>query len=503
MMNIKKYRAATTREALEQIKKELGEDAFVLETKQVKSGGFFGLRSEMQIEMSAAAPNVSPQTTAAAPAKHAAPSSSYNSILDLKEDTPAAPKVSNQTLDREKNSNQIIETNNENSRNILINALNARTAEREAKAAQELEAIQPPAPMFFSEDTGTFRETIEVAEVSANAPRLVHQKKEEPKPAAPVQNVTSVNIAENASPSFSNHELERLRAEMREIKFSLGTYTNRHNAQTWQGGNNAAHEDIFNSPFYESYLDLTAIGISPELSQKLINDVSSHFREGSVPVNQVTKLAILQAVSTMIEFAHDPLKDTERAIIAFIGSTGVGKTTTIAKIAARVALHEQRRVELVTIDTYRIAAVEQLKTYAEIIGAGCHVVRSVFELDAVLHRLPGDASVLIDTTGRNPHDLADQHELSDYLRRHEAIRKCLTIQATTHPLDGMAAIKKFGMYGVDCLALTKMDETTRPGAMLELSANSGLPLTYLCMGQCVPEDLYLATPETFANQIIR
>jgi flagellar biosynthesis protein FlhF len=78
----------------------------------------------------------------------------------------------------------------------------------------------------------------------------------------------------------------------------------------------------------------------------------------------------------------------------------------------------------------------------------------------------------------------------------------LAIQATTNFSDGLAAIKKFEMYGADCLALTKLDETTRPGAMLELAAEGLLPLTYLCTGQRVPEDLHAASPETFAGRII-
>jgi flagellar biosynthesis protein FlhF len=185
-----------------------------------------------------------------------------------------------------------------------------------------------------------------------------------------------------------------------------------------------------------------------------------------------------------------------------IGATGVGKTTTLAKLAASLSLIEHRRVELVTVDTYRIAAVEQLRTYAEIIGAGCHVVRSVYELDEVLRRLSPDATVLIDTTGRNPHDLADQHELSGYLHQHAEIRKCLAIQATTHPLDASASIKKYEMYGADCLAVTKMDETMRPGSLIQTIAESGLPLAYICAGQRVPEDLQIGCVESLTNQIL-
>ncbi len=483
MMNIKKYRAATTREALEQIKQDLGEDAFVLETKQVKSGGFFGLRSEIQIEVSAAAPNT-PKPIATATAKTAKSSSAaYHSILNLTDDTLAVPPAASEADDFKKNN--------------LLNALDVRAA-----AARDFDAVIADAPV----KANRFSETFETVEITEDAPRLIHQKPEAVKTlAAPTaeRNHASINLSENSAPGFSSRDMEMLRAEMREIKFSLGAFANRQNSQAWQSSQTILQDEMFNSPFYESYLDLTATGISPELAQKLIREVMPHFREVSVAANEVTKITVLEAVSSMIRFEADPLKNNRQAVLAFVGATGVGKTTTIAKIAARIALHEQRRVELVTIDTYRIAAVEQLKTYAEIIGAGCHVVRSVFELDAVLHRLPTDATVLIDTTGRNPHDLADQHELSDYLRRRGEIRKCLTIQATTHPLDGLAAINKFEMYGVDCLAFTKMDETTRPGALLELAANSRLPLAYFCMGQRVPEDLQLAEAENFADYIFR
>jgi flagellar biosynthesis protein FlhF len=119
-----------------------------------------------------------------------------------------------------------------------------------------------------------------------------------------------------------------------------------------------------------------------------------------------------------------------------------------------------------------------------------------------LRRLPADVTVLIDTTGRSPHDLADQYELSEYLRHRDDIRKCLAVQATVHPIDSAAAIKKFEMYGADCLALTKIDETMRPGATVELVAGSSLPLAFLCTGQRVPEDLHIASAESFTNRIL-
>lgn len=484
-MNVKKYRATTTREALEQIKQDLGEDAFVLETKQIRTGGFLGFNSATQIEISAAAPNFSDkQNNRNAKAKSGKPTTS---MLNLTDDTPAAPQSS------------VVEK--EMPKKTTAAAINSRAGLSEHF---EHSFAQTPA---LDKAFGKKRAEFEAVEISSEAPRFVHAKKEAVKQFAPEQLAVmpeTTETIEKAAPAISNREFELLRAELREMKFSLGAFGSQQPAPAWDTG--ISLEDfgeVFDSPFYDSYLELTAAGVSAETARKVISDIIPHYKSGFIKDDQISQQALLQALTTQIRFEPNPLEQEKPAIMAIIGSTGVGKTTTIAKLAARVALHENRRVELVTLDTYRIAAVEQLKTYAEIIGAGCQVVNSVFELDAVLRRIPSDATVLIDTTGRNPLDLADQHEFSDYLRQHTEIRKCLAVQSTVHPLDASVAIKKFEMYGADCLVLTKMDETTRPGALVELVAGSRLPLAYLCMGQRVPEDLQVATPENFSAHILR
>lgn len=465
MMQVKKYRADTTRAALEQIKQELGEDAFVLETKRVQTRSFFGLKSHPQIEISAASPAPAAQT-----AEKVTPKST--SILNLTDDAVAVPSAETE------------ETKDIPA--ILTDALDGlkRVYTRSAAASPK----------------------IEVAEISPDAPRIVHQKKESAKPAPVMQQVISEVQAVEPTPAstatFSNRELELLRAELREVKFSLGAINAR---KITQPRHNEIEADvffqIFDEPYYEAYVQLTETGISGELARQMISDIIPHYEAGFVQTAQVAQTALQNFLSSAVKFESDLLKGSESNVMAFIGSTGVGKTTTIAKLAARIALHEKRRVELITLDTYRIAAVEQLKTYAEIIGAGYHVVRSVLELDALLRRLPEDTAVLIDTAGRSPHDLADQYELSEYLRHNQSIRKCLTIQATTHPFDAAAALKKFEMYGADCLALTKLDETMYPGTLLEMIAENPLPMAYICNGQRVPEDLQTATAENFISRI--
>lgn len=472
MMQVKKFRGATTRDALEKIKQELGEDAFVLETKRVQSRGFLGLKSESLVEISAAAAPVLPE-------KNADEKRSKSiSILNLTDDTIAAP---GKTIEKPEVKSDLIES--------LLERVDSLDEFEKTKDAPKFEAV----------------------EISTDAPRIVHPKKDAPKQKETAKNILSEEIvpapkttaAEVSAPAISNREFELLRAELREVKFSLGAFAARQSAFYSNAINDFDQQgEVFDSPFYESFIDLTAAGIAPELARKLVHDVIPDYKNGSVRTEDIARTALLRGLSAQVNFGTDPLQKDAPSVLAIIGATGVGKTTTIAKLAARVALHENRRVELVTLDTYRIAAVEQLKTYAEIIGAGCHVVRSTLELDALLRRLPEEATVLIDTTGRSPHDLADQYELCDYLQRRREIRKCLAIQATTNVQDAVAAIRKFEMYGADCLAITKMDETTRPGAMLELAAEGALPLVYFGIGQRVPEDLQIATPENFVARVM-
>lgn len=489
MMDVKKYRATTTLEALEMVKHELGEDAFVLGTKRVRSGGFLGYRAKSQVEISAAPSLPGNRPKPAQSAKNAFQS---NRVLNLVDDAPAPPRPA---MDADANT-----------RESLLSVVSARAA-----AGNDFDELDPLGIQSIEQHK------FETVEISTDAPRLVHPVRDACRPQAaaevapllpappvsPVAPESLAPVAENFPATTTNRDFELLRAELREVKFSLGAFTSRQNTNHWQ---NEIDLDIFgqtfDGPLHNVYTALTGLGISGELARKFIADIKPTYDQQPVNSDHLLQLTLERGVSSMIRFEPSALDSDEPMTLAMIGPTGVGKTTTLAKLAARAALYQHRRVELVTLDTYRIAAVEQLKAYAEIIGANCHIARSVFELDAVLRRLPADATVFIDTAGRSPNDLADQFEISDFLLGRPEIRKCLAVQATTNPTDAASSIKKFEMYGADCLVLTKLDETVRPGAMIEAVAEGGLPLAYLCAGQRVPEDLQVATPETLANRTL-
>ncbi|WP_072909769.1 flagellar biosynthesis protein FlhF [Malonomonas rubra] len=189
--------------------------------------------------------------------------------------------------------------------------------------------------------------------------------------------------------------------------------------------------------------------------------------------------------------------------VALIGPTGVGKTTTIAKLAAEAITNEGARVALVTIDTYRIAAVEQLKVYGEIMGLPVEVVLSPDQLQEAFRRHRDKDLILIDTAGRSPRDDERIAELNEFLGQGADVENCLVLAAPTDERLQRRSLEAFSQLPISKLIFTKLDETDRCGALINLPTRSNLPLAYLTNGQQVPEDLLLAEPQMVAELVMQ
>ena len=191
-----------------------------------------------------------------------------------------------------------------------------------------------------------------------------------------------------------------------------------------------------------------------------------------------------------------------RTIAALVGPTGVGKTTTLAKLAALHALDMKRKVALMSIDTYRIAAVEQLRIYASIMNLPFQAVSTPEECKRTLERFAGADLVLIDTAGRSQRDRVRIEEMKPFLREVEGIEICL-VMSSTHREDALlAAASQFDLLGVDRLIFTKLDENATHGGMLNHLAAIKKPLSYLTTGQRVPEDIEVATQERLVSLVL-
>lgn len=212
---------------------------------------------------------------------------------------------------------------------------------------------------------------------------------------------------------------------------------------------------------------------------------------------------IIKTIENLLEVKPPIFDSTQKQKrIALIGPTGVGKTTTLAKLAANYLSSYSRSIALITIDTYRIAAVEQLKVYGEIMHLPVDVVISPEQLEKALNRHADKSLILIDTAGRSPKDSLSIQELANFLRSDFNIEKHLVLSAATRENELLDAIKLFDKVGVDRTIFTKVDECTRNGVILNVQIHNRAPLSYIANGQRVPEDLLQINKRSVAELIM-
>lgn len=196
------------------------------------------------------------------------------------------------------------------------------------------------------------------------------------------------------------------------------------------------------------------------------------------------------------------LKDKEPLRVAFIGPTGAGKTTTIAKLAAYYYYNRQKHVSLITADTYRIAAIEQIRAFAEIVNIGLQVIFSPEEVPEALEACENDDIVFIDTAGRSQRNTEHMHELETFLNALNPNEVHLVLSATTKDSDLTDTVKRYKDLRVNRLLFTKLDETARLGNVFNIVSKSVIPVSYLTCGQGVPDDIELAQSGRFIQKLL-
>lgn len=335
-------------------------------------------------------------------------------------------------------------------------------------------------------------------------------------PALQLQGLKQTNLNENepqvtpheplvTSPPESQSELQSEVDELKSMIKNLGQEMLRLNSSQ-----TVAHPSRKTdaSPIGDGYLQtlqqrLLDYGISVETANTI-----SDFAKDSLTLDQLSdpfkqQSYIEEIIQEFIHVRSDIFqKDKNQHRIALVGPTGVGKTTTLAKIAASYLSQHSASIGFITIDTYRIAAVEQLKVYGDIMNISVEVVLNPEQLEQALLKLRDKDLILIDTAGRSPQDSLCIEELSTFFNSDLDIEKHLVLSATTRENELFEIMQRFSILDITNTIITKIDECTSLGLLLDIQIRNQTPYSYITNGQRVPEDIMEADKHNLTQLIM-
>lgn len=255
---------------------------------------------------------------------------------------------------------------------------------------------------------------------------------------------------------------------------------------------------------FEHYTQFINNQVCDELAIEIVLAIQKQLRPEQLQQQPLVKERLADYIEKLIATtgAIRRTKSSGPHIVALIGPTGVGKTTTIAKLAANLKVREKKRVGLITIDTFRMAAIDQLKKYAEILGSNLCAVSSPNELKNAVEQLGDCDFILIDTAGRSPNDALKLHELQSFLASAAPDETHLVLSTTASQACIELAVERFSEIKIDRMIFTKLDEAAHVGVVLNVLRKINKPLSYITTGQDVPDDIEVGRARRLAQLIL-
>jgi len=441
-MLVKTFQSASMAEALRMVKEELGPDAMILSTKKDKSGGILGFFSKPVYRVTAA---VDPSRKTSAP-------------------TPASvPEAYREPPMRERTAKEELE-----------NSMLAPLARELKELRERVEALSR------KEESRNDASPVEV---------LTHKPQKEA--GLNLKNIPREDL-EEIKKLLLNTLAKSQEGGVKSVQWPHAGEA----SDTLQTGNDILPED---SPLAE---ELVKNGISADQIRKILDTL--HTLPAEATTEQGLKAKLGETFSKLIKFAGTlKLRKNSPRIIALVGPTGVGKTTTTAKLAAMYALNRGNKVALITMDIFRVGAVEQLKTYSRIMGIPLDVASTPKELEKAVERHSDCELIFIDTAGRSHKDKEKLDEMKNFLENKIPIEIYLCLAATTKDRELEEILNRFSIFQISKVVFTKIDESETLGNMVNLLMKDDLQIAYFTTGQRVPEDIEIATSSKLAEMILR
>ncbi|MCH2161908.1 MAG: flagellar biosynthesis protein FlhF [Phycisphaerales bacterium] len=508
-MPLKTYRAFTLAEAVEAVRSDLGSDAVILHTRTYKRGGLLGLGRRNVVEV------------IASDAEPATDSAIDSPAADLADPSHTPGKATPQGVAAERvyrSGSLMVDSNRKDTRDLpdsernleidqartrrLAQAMHVRL-EREANARQDSRKPAPEEPTpDVPADPGTPRrfvigpdgELMPEYAVVPPAPLEVEKASEVD------DDLTSEREPRGeaaAAPLGSGNELDAIRS-------MVGRVIDQQGSSSAPAVQRAPGDE--SDPLVATYTDLIAQELSRELADNVVQDLARSMTPEVLGNPRLVRDAVLERIASLVPTAESTqgseAADGRPWTQAFVGPTGVGKTTTLAKVASTMSLREGRRVGLLTADTYRVAAVDQLRTYADILQLPLAVAHGPSEMQEALDSLKDCDAVLIDTPGRSQNDLerlADLRSIIDVAQPHEVH---LVLSGTAGERVLLREAEAFAPLRPDRIVLTKLDEAVSFGMLVSVVRQIGRRISWVTTGQEVPSDIERATGRRIAGMML-
>lgn len=387
-MKVKKYIAPSMQEAMKKIRSEMGNEAVILNSKVIQSGGFLGLFAKKKIEVIAA--------------------------LDQELDVPV-----------------------------------------HSKGKEE----QP----FFQE-------------------KLVY----------PITSNGGLNSKEQIQSPISEENNLHLAEQIKELKDMLQSIATNDKSE------------LYPEPLKAILQKMTKQEINPSLKGQIMAELLAYWYQmnGNLTNNQLQEKEKELFAQKLKNISFGGIS-YQRKYINVVGPTGVGKTTTLAKLAAECVLQKNKKVAFITTDTFRIAAIDQLKTYAKILDVPIEVCYSLDDFKEAKKKLDGYDFIFIDTAGRNFLESQYVKDLQSIIDFNEEMETFLVLAATAKTADMLAIYERFSIIPIKRLIITKLDETSTRGSLFEVMMKTNKGLAYTTHGQNVPDDIEVTTKDRIIEQILR
>jgi len=292
-----------------------------------------------------------------------------------------------------------------------------------------------------------------------------------------------------------NGSVSLLQRELQDIKSAMGEMAEQIRYQRMPA---------LPSPLKDIYKRLVENELAEEITLELIQRLYGHFSENEYTDTGRVEKYLINEITSLIRIARPmPIREKEPLVLAFIGPSGVGKTTTLAKLATNKNFYGKNKLALITADTYRVAATQQLGTFSEITEIPMEIAHSPRDMSKAVAKHRDKEAILIDTAGGSQFNDRLIAELNRLLQAAAPDEVHLVLSITTKPKDLLRTIKLFKLDQKVRLLFTKFDETLTFGSIVSVVRESGLPLSYLTFGQEVPEDIELADPAKIAKLVVK